>query len=68
MHTTYFSFKSGNITVTHNSDWCGEAILLLNGQEIKLPAELFLHVAASIIRSQKINKLEHASVEEILGV
>ncbi len=48
MHTIKMNIAGDEIAVNFNSDWSGQALVLIGERNITLPAEMFVRVAKVI--------------------
>lgn len=67
MHSVHDD-KAGR-TIHFNSDGSGDAVVQeRNGREIRLPFRLIVAAVAKVARAERIEVLEQASDEEIVGI
>ena len=57
-------FRSGNVTILHNSDYSGDAVIVVDDgnapTETQVPARALLEFAAEYVRATRIAALENA--------
>jgi hypothetical protein len=56
MHDAQFEIDGEAVTVGFNSDWSGQALILIGDRNFILPAELFVRVA-KLINERALDKI-----------